>query len=293
MVPVKTVSPAAPRAPARADVPIVAAPQVPRAPFEIIHLGIILHKSPGEYAIHGDVARVGDRLIARFSIIGSDGTMLLGFRPWEPEEDVSKTSLTAVDWAARLRYAMGRSPSGFHALLPSKEALDMARFKNEYPTIYPAIEKQLGAAANGPPRVFDPGAIQYPKSTEGVSFGQEWWRSWVEMHATGNFGGYGKFDGTALTESVLWTIDEQPLSVQNAAAIARARAGRSGAVQSRFGPLDQPTQDFWARPIASDRAGIQYGPRTTKYVDILTVFLRGGAQSVCSVVGFDANQAPF
>jgi hypothetical protein len=264
-------------------------PDAPTAPqFAIIERGVVLSdrrkakRDPQRYSkpVVGDVARLSDgRLIARFVRAGSDGTPLWQYIPYDPEVDVSTVYLPApTDWGERLRSKTEQIRGGHHTLLERNEVLEVQRFRREFPSIaaLPGLSGQLEAVVPyQSSRLFEPGSVLYPIATEGVSFNTEWWRHWVELHASGDWGVHGHHVDKRYTDEDLWTRDEMAQNVQNSIACGT----RSGACLSRW-ILGEEAQVRWLKPQLSYS---ELGERPTRCVDIITAFLRGGARTLCTI----------
>ena len=251
-------------------------------PFAIIETHIVLRKEvdTGRYPLHGDVARLADgRYVARFMYPGIDGTTLLGFRPWERDEDVTKTNAIATDWAGRIRDKMQRVPGGWSPLLPTDKEYEFAHSRPAFRRWRSPrrLSRSSGPLPPGRPRSL----IQAPFNTKtwygGLAgsvliFGAG--TSLCTLAASSC--AHGPYITAAWSDDELWTRDELPVGVQNSIAIAT----RTGGIQSRF-ILDETDQLRFPAPISwteqKSTAPAFYGRRPTRVVDVLSApWLRSG-----------------
>lgn len=240
--------------------------------FEVVQRNVLLSESlHGGHAvrIRGDVARLSDgTLSARWATPLSDGTPATSSAPYDPLADAATVRLGArpFDGAAFIAAQLESKLGGYHSLGPDADEQEVIRFRKEWPHVADRL------CLDGPLlsfRLFDPGPVSYPKGPGAPDF----WRAFIERHCSGDHGRNGEYDSKPLAADQEWTIDSQPVDVQNRAAIA----SRSGVVRSRF-EIAADEQPHFAKATGSSRRVV---------VDVLTVMGRSGPRTLCTLANVD------
>jgi hypothetical protein len=258
--------PAAPATPA--PIPTAPAPDAQPA-FTIVGTQVVLYEEKlTKVKLYGTVARLADgRKRYRYLQPGRDGTPCAGFGDWSESDDLTVARAIPVDWPGKIR-GLIESPSVIRNQLPPPDTLELDRFR----AAWPVLAARLNIVPDAPPmQRFSSGPVFYPAASIGVSLCAEWWRPWVLKHCAGQWGLNGEWQAMTLSQDQLWTLDEQPMHIQNIAAVTTG----SGAVLSRF-VIPDSDQNLWEKPKYADR-------RTCKVIHMTTAFGRRGSQTVASI----------
>ncbi len=222
----------------------------PPATFGILYRGIVLQDTrregtraadPNGTITLGDVAGISGKLVCRWPYKTADGVTLYGYRPWEPGEDVTRTTCPAPkDWLRTIAEELRQRSVDYTLLGLPNDELAITRFVRDQP----AVSAKLGLKAPvEPARLFSAGRAWFPRDTYRGAVDVESWRRRVDAHRSGDFGLLGRYQPVELTEEFLWGLGDQRVSVQNSAAII---AG-AGAIRSQF-PFPADLQKNFTRP---------------------------------------------
>ena len=186
-------------------------------------------RNPQSRPIVGDVARLeGGRVVARHPIVFSDGTSAYAIRDYNLGVDPPTLSggATPKDWSEWMRRQRERRPGNYRELGPReflpKDELEFADFRGRYP--HTAAFMGLPEPQPRSP-LFPVGPVHFPFEHFNIE-----WRRFLGRHDSGDFGIYGDYKAAKLSDEELWTLAEQSVLSQNAAAIA----AKSGPIRSRF-----------------------------------------------------------
>jgi hypothetical protein len=233
-------------------------------PFEIIHRDIVLSaRVPGDgkrFPVTGNVARLADgRLRARYFFTMCDGDRAAAVSPWSEGDGTAQQLCSApCDWRARIR-SLVRDTAQWATLNPVPEDSEIESFRRAWPK----ISDHIGLSPTLPPfRFFSAGRITVTTAAPPAMFPQERWWEFIDRHCGGDFGDYGTYDEVPVTDETIWTIAEQPVSIQNSAAISSG----AGTVISQY-MLPDADQPKFVRP--------EFAPYRAMALQIVTVLGRG------------------
>jgi hypothetical protein len=247
--------------------------------MEVIQMGVVLSRppkdKPGRVQV-GDVAKLtSGRLVARCRFDVGDGTSAYTCRDYDLGEvpETAPVCAAPTNWDRWIDEEMNRHPGQYRQLGPrdcERERAEFAKFRAEWPAVASRIAAWIDFEVSpAPADLFCLGTVLYPFQSPGVN-----WRGFVDRHAGGEFGAYGKYDPAPLPEEALWTISEQPIGVANRAAIA----AKTGPVRSRFvlGDKRLPQGVLPQRPQLA-------------VVDVLTVLSPRGPRTLMKAHSVDAG----
>jgi hypothetical protein len=206
--------------------------------MRMLHTNIPLRdcrkRQPDSRAQIGDVAELANgRLVARCLFSFGDGSGAYGCRDYSSDEtlDTAPIIVSPTDWSRWMDHELNRRPAWYRPLeakqFLSAAECEYAEFRKAYPCTAAFIELPKPPARA---MLFDVGHIVYDYQRMDAKR----CCSLVERHTVGDFGEHGKYDDASLTEEELFCLVEQPIVLQNKAAIA----SQSGAIRSRFGAVD-------------------------------------------------------
>jgi len=203
------------------------------AGFEILHKNILLKSwvdsgSGRTHEIEGAVSRLHDgRLMARALYHDS-----VQYGPWDPVAKQADLS-SPISWGKEVMQRIERAnlTGGVKTLGPPPES-ELDRFAQAWPQ----VAARIGFTAWKEPVGLFPASVNtlmFPKSTSADV------RPWFDLHISGDYGTYGKFDPTPLTDEEWWALGIQTQARRSDAAIQSGR----GDVVSRFEHGESP----WVR----------------------------------------------
>jgi hypothetical protein len=249
--------------------------------FAIVGRNVLLSDQSATQGVNcrlfGDVARLSTgRLVARWGD-AEKGYACMTYNPTAVRSQVTcglptQYSVTPHDHLA----------AGWHRMGESLQEKEVARFRQEWPHVADRLELH---GTVGPHQFFAAGATHYPKAAHGGSFTEDAWRGYVVGHCGGYFGIHGAHATTPpVTLDELWTLPEQPIEIQNRAAIVASRAAYIDTVPINAGPrvvrsrflLTDSEQAVFSRPSSN--------PNRRYCVDVLTVIGRG---TLCTIGAVD------
>jgi len=214
--------------------------------ISIIARGVTLRRlsrtQPLAPAVEGDIARIGDRVYARFSIPGRDGRPCVGVAELPAAESMpdvdprmphdidligAAMGTTWVDYAGQIESTRRDRPDEFYPLGPEPEP-EIDRFCREWPDVAARLKLQ---AIPPPPRLFAPGPVwrSLKLAHQGVDDGLL--RRVLARHVAGDWGEYGRHADLVLTAAELWILPLLSVETQNRHAV---RTPVSGAIRSRY-----------------------------------------------------------
>ena len=223
-------------------------------------------KNPQSRPLVGDLACLkGGRVVARYRLNFSDGTTAWALRGYALDRDPPElltTGATPKDWWLWISEEIERGQGRFrelgpHEFVPADE-LEHARFRELWPHTAAFLKTPLPPTRSP---LFPVGRVHYLSGWFDIE-----WRRLLQRHDSGDHGVYGKADATPLTDEEAWALAEQPVLVQNKAAIA----AKSGPIRSRF-------------PVA-DASG-----RQSRIVAVVTVLSPRGPCTLMTATGADAD----
>jgi hypothetical protein len=186
-------------------------------------------RNPQSRAIVGDLARLDSgRVVARFRLRFEDGTTPWACRDYalEGERPVLSGGGTPKDWSRWVTDEIEKGQGQYRRLEPHEfvpaASIEFASFHK----VYPHVAAFLNIPTQAPRLpLFDVGPVHIPRAWRDID-----WRQLLHAHDSGDFGLYGKYDDSPLTDEDLWLLSERPVVTGNKASIA----AKSGPIRSRY-----------------------------------------------------------
>jgi hypothetical protein len=219
--------------------------------FRLVARGVVLRRKPKtaplQPKVYGDVARIGDRMIARIAPGGMDAGP-----PWgavelpaagslpddDPKQDLDLTigAVMPTDWCAEIAGIRRERSDEYQELqAAAASAREFARFAAEWPEV--ARYLKIGPETM-PNRLFLhcwTGKIWYPRRFHDQALYPEWLRACVARHQQGDFGVYGAYVAKDVSQADLFQLPLLPIAIQNQAAVRMPAVGMR--IRSRY-PLE-------------------------------------------------------